>query len=570
MSAGGINRFAVKALGARKRDMVMEYYINALLSGPQTHAVNILSNTLTALAQLPEHAAAAAVGTVRRAGERAAARLTGREVGEAEQVMFSEVGSRFTGLLQGAREGLREAVRTFRTGDAADAVTKVENASFKAIPGRAGDIIRLPTRALSAEDELFKGMARRMELTGLSVRMARGEGLTGEAARARAADLLSNPTDEMMDKAQDYARYLTFQAPLGPVASKISGATNDSPALKFLIPFVRTPTNLLKFAVERSPAAPLLREWRRDVMAGGAKRDLAVARALVGTGISTMFYEAALDGRVTGGGPADDSAKRLMQADGWQPYSVRVGDRYYSYRRLDPFSTTIGTVADMVDLGSHMTDKQREKSATLVTAAILNNLSSKTWLSGISGMAEALADPDRYWTDFLGRSLGGIAVPAVVAQVARTTDPVLREARAPIDRIRSRVPGMSDDLFARRDVLGTPVTSEGGLGPDIVSPIWTGTARNDPTIKALIDADVTISKPQRSYREGGKRKEWTPAQFDALQDVTGRVARPQIDALARSSEWKWMSSDAKQDAVSDILKASRAAGKAAANALTAR
>jgi hypothetical protein len=560
---GKVTRYALKtARNPSAGDMGTEYYINALLSGPQTHATNILSNTLTSLLQIPEHAAAATVGAVRRGVEQAGTRLTGREMGNADRVLFSEVGGRTVGLLQGTKEGLREAWRSFRTGESSDAMTKLETQHMKAIPGRAGDIIRIPTRLLSAEDELFKGMARRMELTGLAMRMTDREGLRGAEARRRVADLIENPSDDMMEKARDYARYLTFQSPLGETARHISAFANSTPGLKLLLPFVRTPTNLLKFALERSPAAPLLKEWRREVMAGGARRDTAVARALVGTGIATMLYEAALDGRITGGGPADDNAKRLMLANGWQPYSVKVGDRYYSYRRLDPLATTIGTVADMVDLGSHMTDKQRERSGTLITAAILNNLASKTWLTGISGAAEALADPERNWDSFVAQTTAGIATPAIVAQIARTSDPILREARTPLDRIRSRVPGVSESLFPRRDVLGRPITSEGGVGPDMVSPVWTGTARNDPTLNALLAADATISPPQRTYTEGGKRVEWTPAEYDRLQELTGQLARPRLAALTNAAEWARTPQDDQQEAVAKVMKRVRADAKA--------
>lgn len=39
-------------------------------------------------------------------------------------------------------------------------------------------------------------------------------------------------------------------------------------------------------------------------------------------------------GHITGG-PADEDAKALMRANGWQPYSVKIGDKYYSYQRMD-------------------------------------------------------------------------------------------------------------------------------------------------------------------------------------------------------------------------------------------
>ena len=41
--------FVKKGLAARTSDMLLEAWINALLSGPTTHATNILSNSLVSL-----------------------------------------------------------------------------------------------------------------------------------------------------------------------------------------------------------------------------------------------------------------------------------------------------------------------------------------------------------------------------------------------------------------------------------------------------------------------------------------------------------------------------------------
>ncbi len=556
VSPAGINRFALKSLSSKWQDMGVEFYINSLLSGPQTHAVNILSNTLTSLAQLPEHVAAAGIGAVRKL-------LPGQA--ETDRVLFSELGARAAGMIAGAREGVRAAARSLVTGESSDAVTKIETQQMQAIPGKVGSVIRTPTRFLTAEDELFKGIARRMELSGLAVRQAAKEGLTGAEARDRAADLVLNPPDDMLRKAFEYARYLTFQTPLehGSFASGLSQGLQSHPEFKLLIPFVRTPVNLLKFAAERSPIAPVMKSWRREFAAGGARRDMAVARMALGTGLGAMMYEMAAAGHITGSGPADAKARRLLQANGWQPYSLKVGDEYYSYARFDPFSTTIGTVADMVDLQAHMTDKEKEKSATLVIAAIIHNLTNKTWLSGISSGLEAISDPDRYLDSFLSRTAGAIVVPSVVAQLARTSDPIMREARGPIDRIRSRVPGLSSSLLPRRDVFGEPMRAQNALGPDLVSPLFTSTGKNDPTIDALLSAGVSISPPQRSYTVESKRVEWTPKQYDALQALTGRAAKPALDALTGSGDWLGMSSDEQEDAVRDVLRDARADAKEA-------
>ncbi|MBI0475729.1 hypothetical protein D9601_10235 [Sphingomonas sp. MA1305] len=554
-SPAGVNQFALRSLLPKWRDKAIELYINSLLSGPQTHAVNILSNTLTSIAQIPEHAVAAGIGAVRKA-------LPGQA--GTDRVLFSELGTRAAGMISGAREGMRAAARSFLTGDAADAVTKVETQQMAAIGGKVGSFIRTPTRLLTAEDELFKGIASRMELNGLAMRQAVGEGLRGKAARDRAADLALNPTDDLLQKSFEYARYLTFQTPLrhGSFSAGLSSATQGQPIAKLLLPFIRTPMNLVKFAAERSPVAPLMRSWRAEVAAGGARRDMALTRAVVGSGVGAAMYQMAQAGQITGGGPADPNARRLLQANGWQPYSFKIGDRYYSYARLDPFSTTIGTVADMVDLQSHMTDEQQERSATLVAAAIVNNLSSKTWLSGLSSAMEAVNDPDRYLDGFLSRTAGAIAVPAIVAQVAKESDPLMREARGPMDRIRSRIPFMSEGLYPRRDVFGAPVQAQDAIGPDIISPMYTGNDRKDPTIAALLSAGATVSPPQRSYKAGGKKVDWTPAEYDRLQSLAGTQAKRELDDLVSSPVWGWMEEDERKKAVTSIMEKSRKDAKA--------
>lgn len=540
-----LNQFIAKVSNPTWKDKAVELWYNFLLSGPQTHAVNMLSNTLTSVAQIPEFAVAAGVGAARRALRREAA----------DRVLFSEVGARAVGLLQGAKEGARMFATALRTGEASDFVTKVENQGQRAISGLKGEVVRLPSRFLTAEDELFKGIARRIELEGLAVRKAAQEGLKGQEARERTAELLVNPTDDMMLSALEYGRYATFQAPLGRFASKVSAATTEMPILKAVLPFVRTPTNLFKFFVERTPAAPLMKEFRRDFAAGGAKRDLAVAKVMVGSGLGAVMAELAAKGIITGSSPKDDNKRGLQMTDGWQPYSVKIGDKYYSYKRLDPFALTIGAAADLATLSDGMTDKQLDNQAGLVTASILGNLSNKTWLSGISDLLSAADDPERFGSAFIKRLAGSVTVPTGVAQIARTMDPVARETPDIASTIQSRLPGLSDNLLPKRDVWGRPLVNEGGLGPDIVSPIWTSADKNDPITREALRVDATISKPQKG--------DLTAEQYDRLQEVAGSVGRKWLGQLIASPEYQALDTESQADEIGDVMKRARKAAKAA-------
>jgi hypothetical protein len=562
---GEVTRFAAKAIKPRFRDVLVELWYNSLLSGPQTHAVNTLSNLMTGALQFPEQALASVLGQVRRGFNAARGRPD-----DFDRITMSELGPRLVGYMQGTREGLRAFGRTLRTGEVADHVTKVESRVQEAVPGVAGKVIRVPSRLLAAEDEYFKAVARRMELSAVAARMARSEGLKGDAYRQRVAALTANPTDEMLERSLDYARYLTFQRPLGPVGQRVSQTTQEHVWLKLFLPFVRTPTNILKYAVERSPAAPILREVRRDLRAGGERRALAAARMMLGTGLGLTIMQMVEDGTITGGGPAWRGAEDLMRADGWQPYSIRVGDTYYSYQRLDPLALTMGVAADLHDYSRYMTPRQNEEAGALLIASILRNLENKTWLSGVSDLLGALNDPQRSLSSVTGRLAGSIAVPTLFSQTARYLDPVQRETRAPsfdvdvpdflpermigkaLGTIQNRIPGLSSQLEARRDVFGREVRSEGGLGPDLVSPIWTRSAQNDPVIAQLLSNMLAVGRPSRFRTEDGVRRELSPAEYGRYQEVSGRYIYDDLRALMASPEWQGMAPDERRRAVDRI------------------
>ena len=546
----GPGKFSALVRDANKpkfRDKVSELYINSLLSNPPTHVVNMVSNSLTAMAQIPEYAVASGIGAARRAaiGNRAS-----------ESILASEVGARTFGLVQGVKEGAALFARALKTGDADDFVSKVEGDQYKAISGVKGEVIRIPTRLLTAEDQFFKGVARRMELNAQAVRIAQREGLKGEARQARIAELVANPTDDMMARAMDYGRYLTFQRQLGPAGQAVSNFTNNSLTGKIVVPFVRTPINLLKFATERSPAAPLLKEWRADFAAGGERRDLAISKMLIGTGFATVFYQAAQQGLITGAAPTDPKKARLMYADGWQPYSVKVGNRYISYARMDPFSTTLGVAADMATLPDGMSDKQRENMGTMLVTSIMGNLSNKSWLSGVSAATEAVSDPQRYADNWIERTAGSFAVPAGVAGAARQLDPVLREREGVGEALQARVPGISQNLLPRRDVFGEPIQLD-SLGPDFVSPFWQSQSKNDPVVAEMLRIHQSVSKVGRQYSQDGERLDYSRQQYDRYQEIAGRLTYNRLLTLVASPGYSAVDDTGKRKLASKAIAGAR-------------
>ena len=52
-------------------------------------------------------------------------------------------------------------------------------------------------------------------------------------------------------------------------------------------------------------------------------------------------------GLITGGGPKRQQDRIRLRKTGWQPYSFKIGDKYYPYGRVEPLAMIMGTVADM-------------------------------------------------------------------------------------------------------------------------------------------------------------------------------------------------------------------------------
>ncbi|MFZ5791861.1 MAG: hypothetical protein ACOY3L_14310 [Pseudomonadota bacterium] len=538
-----VSKFMMDARKAKASDMFIEAWINALLSGPKTHVTNIISNTLTALWSVPETGLAAVIGGVRRAAG-----------GAEERVLLSEARARLFGFVQGAQEGTIAAWRAFKTEMPSDALSKIEAQKYQAIPGAVGQVARLPTRALMAEDEFFKAIGRRQEINALAYRQAATEGLTGDALAARVADLVANPTDDMLEKARATAQYQTFQSELGDFGKSVQRLANSHPLVKIVVPFVRTPFNLLKYAQARSPLGIFSKELR-DTMAGkygSVARDTAQARVILGTGIAVTAITLAAKGLITGSGPKDPRQRALLYATGWQPYSVRIGDTWYSYARLDPFSTLLGVAADAYDIASRMSDPEAEDVGALVVASISNNLVNKTWLKGTSELIEAINDPERYGAKWL-RTLAATVVPTGVAQLAQTEDPYLREARTIVDAIKARVPGFSQTLLPKRDIWGEPIELGGSAGPDLISPIYTNRLTHDPVAQELLSLGIWPSKLDRKIRG----VDLTDKQYDDYQRIAGRLTKFMLDNLVRSPGWGQIPAFARTETITRVIDNTR-------------
>lgn len=569
-SPAKINKSIDKLSRATTFDMVYEVWINSILSGPITHLVNMSSNALVALNRVPERAFAAGIGKLSKSND-------GAE--------FGEVGAEIYGLMSGITDGWRMARESFVSEGAIDPLSKIETRQFRSItsenvrqtiPGKIlgdevlqngglaarfidglGTVVRFPGRMLSSEDAFFKGVNYRMELNAQAYRQATSEGLEGKELAARITEITENPTDSIRMEAMDKAHVNTFTDP-NKFAIGISRATSSLPVSKFIIPFINTPSNIIKFSFERTPFAPLGRTFKEAVEAGGVRRDEALAKVAVGSSLmATMGYFTA-QGRITGS-PPNSFAMRNVKNKVLPPNSIRVGDKWYSYRRTDPFGMLVGLAADSYYISQEVDEMSFADFASMATLAASNNVLSKTWMTGVADFMEVMTsstttkgEASRRFTNYFN-NIGSSFIPNFFRQTnVNFVDPYMREASTLSSKMLSKIPGFSKDLPLRRDIWGEARVY------NLVEPV-----SDDKLNKFLAENNIGVSMPNRNITFAGGATRLTDKEYSRFVQLSRPNARKQLDKMLPKLEGLIAEDrDRAEEVIDKILRSNMKAGKA--------
>jgi hypothetical protein len=546
---------------------MQEYYVNSLISGLGTPVVNVYSAFFKGAIAPWERMIESVV-------ERGAEGKTIREglsMFPALVTSFAEAW-RFAGrgFLNGAPLDLTYAVgskdvnkflENFRTKaigtgkittNADGTVTYVEPSK----PAEAlGELVRLPTRVSVAVDEFSKAFFRRMEINALKYRYAYGmsddqfrklnmrdnlDATPEEIASARQAlvsklQAIDFQDENWMTKMRmaglereaasitQFAKENTFQADLGKVGNALTKLRNDYPLLSFVIPFIKTPINITKDFFRYTPGSAL-------AYAGTDKFSNVTAKNLMGLATITSIIGLAESDLVTG--HHSDKERATKEAAGIPEMSVKIGDTWYDYSRIEPVSSTLGFTLDVMSRYKDLIRDGKENEANKLVSSFMSvmrdNLVEKTFLAGIANFVMAATDAERYGPQILNNTVGSL-VPAVVGSAARLQDPVNKEVDSAIASLKNRIPGLREELPTKFDILGKPKT----VAPGQVLGLAAREAEQTPVQQLLDNPYVTI-RPVTKRMYG---MELDAEQLSRLRQLTGeaveRTLAPRVDALNR-------------------------------------
>ena len=540
-SPATLARFAERGAGAATVDAIKAIWINGLLANPTTHIVNTTSNMLVAFQSIYERAAAAGIGV-----------MTGSEgvrAGEAAAMAFGMIGA--------TKDAFKAFAVSLKTGQSGMGFGKVDLMKPNALTAEAfgmsketglgrtvdflGQVAQVPTHLLGAEDEFFKTIGYRMELRAQALRTATQEGKKGADAARRIEEILLNPPEHIRINAVDTALYQTFTNEVGwfgRAAMNLREAGDPINPTIFVLPFIRTPVNIARYAFERSPLAPLVGQWRADVAAGGARADLALARMSTGTAIMMTAMDYADSGVISGAGPnlEDRDVKEALIRQGWTPYSVKLGNRWYSYNRTDPMGMTLGfaaSITEAVKKGEidHEDVDEWYEVAAMSIAAVSQVTISKTYLQGFAKFVEVMSDPKRFSQKYIDDLVASFLPATGLMQATKNVvDPIQREVGSPADAVMARIAGLSDKLPPRRNLWGEPVSAESGLGKafDFVTPVRSKQEQVNPADREMVrlnQGPLRITKKPVFDGVQVNMKQY-PEVYDAYTRLSGNELKP--------------------------------------------
>jgi len=298
-------------------------------------------------------------------------------------------------------------------------------------------------------------------------------------------EIFDPETGNINDSMLKYARgEATLSKDLGPLGKAMDDLFSKQPALKPFYLFARTGINGLELSFKHIPGFNFLVKEFNDIaratpddLTNVAKygienaNDLANAKALqngrlaMGSGVIFMAGQQYLTGGLTGNGPADPATRRVWEAAGWVPRSIKLGGVWVGYDSFEPFSNILAAVADIGDNQRLMGDEWAEQGLLAHALIISKGMVSKTYLQGVQQLF-GLFSKDPKKLEKVAASLMNNAMPlaGLRNEIGKVLNPHMKELNSGFaDQIRNRnlfMEGLAGDeqLATKYDILtGQPV-----------------------------------------------------------------------------------------------------------------
>jgi hypothetical protein len=389
--------------------------IQSLFSGTRTQLVSLLGNTYTAV----ERPASAMINSVMAMDPNSARmaiagmRATVQAIPEALQMGIAALrngpqgyvytkGGKYVQMEANTVNAIQELIARASTPGEKTAASFL-NLQHKFIT--ANPLFDYGPRLLSAGDEAFQHLAARQWAAMESMYKATSStSNTKEAFEQFSKEFYTtkfSPEGRIIDpELQDWVAQTTFQGETADKIKALSDFINEVPILKWFVPVVNTPAEILRYAGTHIPGinkfflkdyAEIAARASAGDAAAAAKKAVYDGRVGLGMLIAGSGFTVALGGDLTGFGPPIGSKEwQVWQNLGKKPTSIRIGDTWYDYSSVEPMNTILGVVGDVAMIANMGATDAAHNLGVQLGFTFGSAVLDKTVLSGIQEMAKVL------------------------------------------------------------------------------------------------------------------------------------------------------------------------------------
>jgi hypothetical protein len=500
----------------RLGDYFTEVLYNSFIS-LKSNVVNFGGNAIASILSPVEKFGAAMM-------EAPLARMGGR----ARQRFMGEAVQDLVGAWTGIPDGVRAWLEVMKSGQISGTALKAEMTRPRAFKGKLGRVINFNTDLMYAFDELFKSINKSAAIRSEAYRMASKEGFRGNNLYGRLNVLINDSPEELIKSANKISEYRLFRAQ-SDFANSIMKLRDIEigkgvKPIQLIIPFVKTPVNLAKFGIERSPMAIFNPKLINNLIKKNPEASDLLARWAMGTIVALAVTIYARDRLITGAAPRTVGERDEFYRLGKQPYSLKIGNKWISYQRLEPFNQMFLQASVIADSLADK-DKNLDELAEGFAFGILQNITNQTFLTGVSDTLNALVEPDRYGEGYFQRMLANLMPGSSTARLmAQTVDTTVRAPQTFVEQIESNIPGLSQKVNPKINIFGEPQTRE----TPALMPYAYSTEKDDKITKVMADAGVSPGFVGDSITDGKKKYKLNEQELYNYQVLAGQILKKKM------------------------------------------
>lgn len=342
-----------------------------------------------------------------------------------------------------------------------------------------------------------------------------------------------------------------------------------------LIPFAKTPANLTKAIVDYSPIGLVktltadAKKLKNNISTGTVTSSQQhqfvqnLGKATAGTMLYIAGMALAQAGITTGANDEDKEVSDFMKNTlGIQPYSIRIGNRSFTYDWAQPIAAPFAITANI--------NKALSDEEMTLTDAILTTLDSGFNIlmeqSFVSGLQNVLNTSYGSIVENIGDQILGLparAVPTFIKHINDLIDPYTRqvyENDEPLEsaknQVKTKLPKASKDLPVKRDTLGRKVEKYGGennIFNVFLNPANTTKGKVSDSAKVIYEVYQKTKDKTIMPRQPAPILGLNNAEKSEFLKISGGIIEKNVKKLENNYYYKKLDDEDKAEAIKGIV-----------------